>query len=362
MSALDALLLGDPWQVSAAAYPEAGSAKEKLAFLLNYAVLAPSILNTQPWKFVVKDGAVELHADRGRRLPIVDPDGRELLLSCGAALFNLCIAMRSFGHRADVRAFQNGKDSDLLAEVELAAAETPSDLDRELRDAIPKRRTVRRPFAERPLPAELLNELSEAAASKGAVLSRAEDAHSKSQVAELVAEAERLHLADTDYRNELSAWIQQRIGEARGQDSEAAVRLGMGGSTPDPRTMAEDLFVPLAASVARTFTSAEAAASHQQARTVGAPAVVLLTTPHDSPGDWLAAGQALQRVLLTATLAGVSSSYLNPPVEIPGLRSRIAAAFGRHDVPQAMLRLGYGPDVPPSSRRSVTEVVTFTPS
>ncbi|WP_048709146.1 Acg family FMN-binding oxidoreductase [Microvirga massiliensis] len=362
MSALDALLLGDPWQISAAAYPEAGSAEEKLAFLLNYAVLAPSVLNTQPWKFVVRDGAVELHADRGRRLPIVDPDGRELLLSCGAALFNLCTAMRSFGHRADVRIRPNEKDADLLAVVTLEPAKTPSDLDRNLRDAIPKRRTVRRPFAERPLPEELLDELSEAAAREGADLSRAGDAHSKSQVAELVAEAERLHLADGAYRNELSAWIQQRIGEARGHDNEAAVRLGLGGSTPDPRATAEDLFVPLAASVARTFTSAEAAAAHQQARTAGAPAVVLLTAPQDSPRDWLAAGQALQRVLLTATRAGVSSSYLNPPVEIPSLRRRVAVAFGRHDVPQVLLRLGYGPDVPPASRRPVTEVVTFASS
>jgi hypothetical protein len=360
MSALDALLLGDPWQVSAAAYPEAGSAEEKIVFLLNYAVLAPSILNTQPWKFAVKNGAVELYADRGRRLPIVDPDGRELLLSCGAALFNLCTAMRSFGHRADVRIRPNEKDDDLLAEVTLAVAETPSDLDRRLRDAIPKRRTVRRPFEERPLPDELLDELSEAAGREGAVLSLTEDAHGKSQVAELVAEAERLHLANPAYRNELSTWIQQRIGEARGQDSEAAVRLGLGGSTLDPRAT-DDLFVPLAASVARTFTSADAAAAHQQARTAGAPAVILLTTPHDSPRDWLAGGQALQRVLLTATLAGVSSSYLDRPVEIPSLRTRIAAAFGRQDVPQALLRLGYGPDVPPASRRPVTEVITFTP-
>jgi hypothetical protein len=134
-------------------------------------------------------------------------------------------------------------------------------------------------------------------------------------------------------------------------------RLGAGGRTPEPHSLS-GLAVPLAASVARTFTSAEAAAAHHQDRTQDAPVLALITTPQDGPRDWLAGGQALQRVLLTATLAHISSSYLNPPIEVPSLRSRVAAAFGCHGMPQVLLRLGYGPDLPPAPRRPVEQVIT----
>jgi hypothetical protein len=360
MAALDSLHLEDPWQVSRDIFPQAGSPDEKLCFLLNYAVLAPSILNTQPWKFHIEEGSVKLRADRERMLPVVDPEGREVLLSCGAALFNLCTAMRSFGHAAEMTILPDPHDRNLLAVVTLGAALVPSDLDWQLCDAIPKRRTVRRSFENRPLPQELRDGMCHAADREDAVLSFADSHQAKAQVAELVAEAERIHLADPEFRNELSKWIQERISEARALDSEALVRLRTGGYTPEPRAVS-DLFVPIAASVARSFSTGDAAAAHQQAHTEASPAVALLSTRKDTPRDWLAGGQALQRVLLTATLANATSSYLNPPIEVPSLRHRIAAAFGRRDRPQILLRFGYGPEIPPTPRRPVRQVVTRLP-
>ena len=91
-------VLSDPWEVFEADFPKTRDAGEKLRFLLNYAVLAPSGHNTQPWLFKVRNSEVELYTDRTRGLPVVDPEDRALVISCGAALFNLRAAVRHFGY------------------------------------------------------------------------------------------------------------------------------------------------------------------------------------------------------------------------------------------------------------------------
>src|SRR3712207_9303545 len=102
-------MLDDPWKVSEGEFPKSGDAEEKLHFLLNYAVLAPSGHNTQPWLFRVRANEVELYADRTRGLPVVDPEDRALIISCGAALFYLRVAIRHFGHADEVESFPDSE-------------------------------------------------------------------------------------------------------------------------------------------------------------------------------------------------------------------------------------------------------------
>jgi hypothetical protein len=164
-----ALLLDDPWQVDSANFPEKGSTRDKLSFLLNYAALAPSILNTQPWRFRITSDAVALFADTSRRLPITDPDMRELTISCGAALLNLRVAARSFGYDLACATFPDTGQPELLAQARLRRiATTPTD--RRLRDAITARRTIRGAFADQLLPKELTDALSRASNHEGATL------------------------------------------------------------------------------------------------------------------------------------------------------------------------------------------------
>ena len=108
-----------PWSVDEAVYPHSGPAWEKLSFCLNYAVLAPSGHNTQPWRFKLGLDEVKLYADRTRALPMVDPHDRELIMSCGAALFHLRLAVRYFGHADDVYLFPDTLDRDLLAQIQM---------------------------------------------------------------------------------------------------------------------------------------------------------------------------------------------------------------------------------------------------
>lgn len=347
------VLLEDPWTVDPAAFEACGTRNEKLLFLLNYAVLAPSILNTQPWHFRLTDEGVNVFADRSRLLPVTDPHGRELTISCGAALLNLRIAMRGFGFGCKTEIFPNGSSADLLARVKLTGPETPSDSDRRLRDAIPLRHTNRRELLDRPLPGGLLNDLSAAAQQEGATLEITVGGPAKASITELIAEAEKTLLADPKYRYEMGDWIGQRIRETIAPSQPDA---SIAGHTPT-HPAHPDLRMPSAASATRIFSRGEEALGRLKKHLAGAPVIALVTTRDDTPESWIAAGQGVQRALLEATAAGACASFLNPPVEVPSLRPKLARAFGTRGTPQVLLRFGYGGEIPPEARRPTAAVL-----
>ncbi len=359
MSVQDHRLRSDPRQVTATDWPAEGPADDKLLFLLNYAVLAPSILNAEPWQFTLGGGSVTLSEDRTRRLRAVDPEGREAMISCGAALFNLCTAARSFGAEPEIE-MRGEEDAPAIATLSLGeVAAQPSEEDRRLRDAIPERRTVRGRFEDKPVPREALDRLQGAAAAEGTCLVWSDDAERRREVALVVAEAERSHLNDPRYREELRDWRRERRREHHDNLREVYARMGRpAGRTSAHHTRPDEVTMD-AASLMRDFASADSAAARQQALVEGSPVVALLTTAGDSPGDWLAAGQALQRVLLIATAEGIFASYLNPPIEQPQLRPRLAEILGVRGKPQVLLRLGYHAPVSGTPRRPLHEVVSF---
>jgi nitroreductase len=185
----------DPWYISEDCYPTAGEPEEKLRFMLNYAVLAPSGHNTQPWLFSVHDDEVELHADRTHGLPVVDPEDRELIISFGSAPFCLRVAMRHFGCEGEVEDLPDSGDPDLLARVRLGSDRSETEEERMLFQAIPKRRSNRGPFEDRQMPERLLYALQAAAGEEAAWLHLVEEEETKHAIAELIAEGDRIQLA-----------------------------------------------------------------------------------------------------------------------------------------------------------------------
>lgn len=347
-------LLENPWTVKAADFPDNEDSISKLTFLVNYAVLAPSILNTQPWRFRVTDRTVTMFADSARKLPVTDPHGRELLISCGAALLNLRMAMRSHGYACDIRVHPKAESLDPLVEATVTGRENPSDMDRRLRDAMVARRTNRNEFEDRAPPPELLSDLAAAAKRESATFIRMTEPESKSRVIDLVGEAERTLLADSRYKKELGQWIQRRVAESaswapRGPEFPS-------GRLPEHKSQA-DLATLSAANMGRAFPPGPEASARRKGHLATAPVLALVATDEDTPARWLAAGQAMQLVLLTAADAGLSASFLNPPIEVPAFRTKLADHFETTAVPQILLRLGYGPKLAPTPRRAVDEVV-----
>ena len=293
-----------------------------LEILIRYAVRAPSAHNAQPWRFVT-DGAsrILVFADRTRQLPVGDADGRELIVSCGAALENLTVAARAFGFEPEVRLRPDPQSRDLLAAVTVVPGDWPTDAEGLLFDAIERRHTTREHFAPLSIDAWLVQELMAAAASRGARLIPLQGRSARALLKALVQEGDRRLFANPVWRRELASWIRT------------------------PRAGGDGVALPhLPAFLARTAiraTDVGVRASVSDALFVErAPLIAVLATLDDGVDTWLAAGRALERVLLSAACEGVQAGFLNQPCQLPDLRAQLGAIIGG-DHPQVVLRFGH---------------------
>ena len=328
----------DPWEVSETDFPWHGSTSDRLRYLLGYAVLAPSGHNTQPWLFRVAGNAIELYVDRQRALPAVDPLGREMLMSCGTALYHLEVAIRHFGFTPLVRTFPDLDDPDLIAFVQLGPERTPSIEEHRLFMAIKRRRTNRMPFAPRPVPPRELEVLRGVARQQGARLHVIEDRRGKRQLADLIAAANLQLGADPTYRRELADWL--RV--TQGTDGIPGAGTGKGSVV----ALARSFYI-------RTFDWGEGEAERDRLLAEESPALLVLSTDADNAVEWVAAGRALDALLLAAADFGLSVSFFNQPIQIPELRARLMTLLDGPDCPQVVLRMGYGEELRPTPRRPV---------
>jgi Nitroreductase family len=333
------------WSVDPSGFPAAGTAADKARFAVRYAILAPSSHNTQPWRFAIIGSELLVCADRTRSLPNIDPFDRELIISCGAALFNLRVALAYFGVPVEITTFPLSAEPDLVARIEFSSSGPPFKDLADLFDAITKRATNRGPFIAEDVPDDVIERLKSAAEAEGVDVGFARTLSERERVAALIAQADRRQFDDPRFRHELASWIHP----SRSND-------GMPASSQGFETLA-DVATPIAAMAIRTFDlgNGVAAAHEQLAR--GSPLLVGFSMPMDNNEAWLAAGLALQRLLLIATKAGYSTSYLNQPIEVSELRTRLATELHTTGYPQLLLRVGRGPTVPHSPRRPIADVL-----
>jgi nitroreductase len=333
-----------PWDISSADFPHNGTTQQKWRFLVGYALLAPSSHNSQPWLFRICGNELELYADRMRACHIVDPSDRELIMSCGCALFHLRCAMAHFAYLGSVDLLPEPNDPDLLARLSLGIHGEASREESALFSAIPKRRTNRQPFRDEPLPSSLLSSLKSAAQDEFAWLHVLTSEQERHALARLIAEGDRRQWANKRFRLELAAWVHSNRSSAR--DGIPGYAQGV-----------DDLLSCAGPLVVRTFDMGAGQAAKDHELATGSPGLVVLGTNGDTPRDWLYAGQALARLLLRARVEDVWTSFLNQPIELPDLRQRLGVSLGLTGFPQACLRLGFGEDIKPTPRRDVDEVL-----
>jgi hypothetical protein len=337
----------DAWDINENDFPAHGSAADKWHFLVRYAVLAPSTRNSQPWMFRLNGDALDLYADRSRELPAIDPRGRELVISCGAALFLLRVALERFECAAKVTLLPRYGDGDLLARLEF---EPDKRVPRELRalfPAIQNRRTQRMPFDERKLPDELLLQLQADAHAEGIGFQRVDDENLRKAVAGLVAKGDRAQAGSGTFRRQLAGLFRSNISMRRDGMPGYSHGLGWLRSLLMPRLIEKGGW-------------GEDVAEDDFMAVMYAPALVILTAREDKPMTWLAVGQGLARILLRACNAGVSASFFGQVMEIPPLRQKLAETLGEAGHPQLLLRLGYGADTEATPRRPVRDVLGKT--
>ncbi|MFD5650544.1 Acg family FMN-binding oxidoreductase [Streptomyces sp. NPDC127039] len=298
--------------------------------LLSAAVAAPSMHNTQPWRFGLDPDtrSIEVRAERGRQLPLADPRQRAQHLSAGAAVFNLRVAAAYLGWDTGVRLLPAADDSALLASVQLtvpATADLVSPL-RDLYEAVERRHTSRMPFTGRPVPDTIVTEMISSARAEGAHL-EVPDIPGTRRLLRLTQAAEARNASHPGRRAETRTWI-----TAPGAD----IPYGIPITALGPRDASGRIPV-------RDFTGPMPAPQLPALRFERHAQVALLWTAYDRREDWLRAGQALQRTLLTATVHGVRTSMLHQAMEWPDLRTAMAGSR-RRCRPQLLIRFGYGPD------------------
>ena len=337
-------LTTDPRTIVEADFPATGTPVQHWCFLLNYALLAPSEYNTQPWKFRVHESGVDLCADYSRRLPIVDPEDRELLISCGAACLNLRLAARHFGYEVRLEYGALDNRPELLARLHFEAKEPATPEEDRLFAAIARRQSNRSYYQDQGVPEAVLDTLQALARQEGTWLQLVQEPRARKAVADLIVAGDRRQWADLRFRHELAEWVHPRAA-GNGDGLPASVH-------------AKGSFREISSSfVVRTFDLWRAEAAKDRQLVAGAPVLAVLGTFADTPTDWFMAGMAVERVLLEVCASGLQSSFVNQPIEVASLRSWLKQALECSDFPQLVLRIGYAAPAPFTPRRCVQEVL-----
>lgn len=311
---------------------------------LDVACRAPSVHNTQPWRWAVADHSVHLFADRTRQLPVIDHAGRELTISCGAALHHALIAFRGLGWKPITHRLPNPADPDHLAAIEFTP---PPHIDPHvlrLVAATALRRSDRRPFLPDPLPEPLLAELVIAALAEEVTCTVLRDPAAHREVVVALAHADATQRANPAYRGELAEWTHSRLGAVQGVPARNV-----------PATAAFPRGVP-----GRDFGAGEL--ESPPPLDDGATLCVLSTTVDSGP-SWLRVGEALSAITLAATANQLATCTLSQVAEVRASRDLVRrAALGGEGEPQLVLRLGWpvtatfpGPATP---RRPLADVVS----
>lgn len=309
-----------------------------LQLAVDLACRAPSLHNSQPWRWKYVDGQLQLLGDHTRLLPATDPTGRQLHISCGAALHHLSVGLLGLRWSADIRYEERAVSPNLLATISFRRDARPRSHDFDMLTAIRRRRTDRRAFGV----FEGIDALVERAVDQARELGVSVVAFDQLQREGLLEATESTASArryDPEYQAELHWWAGHSL--ATGGIPETSLVSGVAG-------------VP----IGRTFPSRQNAPP-EESGSVDESTVLAFGTPTDTRTDWLHCGRALSTVLLEATVRGAATCPLSHVTEVPRSRSVIHRIVPEIGVPQMLLRIGRAPSgTPPvlTARRSVSDV------
>lgn len=308
------------------------------------AVRAPSVHNTQPWRFVQLDGALEIEADWSRRLQVLDPTGRQLMISCGCAVFNARVALADAGIASGVERFPDPTRPDLVARLvadgtSLAAPD--ADTIAHLEPAIETRQSNRRPFVDDRVPTEMIETLVEAAHAEGAQLLAIRRPEDRAALARLTQLADRIETSEPAYRAELRRWTTSDHRRLDGVPSTAVPSVD--GTTQDA--------IPIRDFDTRGDGRLPAATRSDE------ECLLLLGTNADNPVAWARAGEALERVWLEIAARGYTANLFTQLIEVPRTRGMLRAELALSMQPHVLLRVGRAASTASTRRRRLVDVL-----
>ncbi|MCX7032366.1 MAG: nitroreductase family protein [Arenimonas sp.] len=310
--------------------------------LVRFATLAANGHNTQPWRFRLSPGRIELRPDFTRRTPVVDPDDHHVFVSLGCAAANLELAAQSRGLPGELR-FEPGEPPHLVFDHGPGPASVSP-----LFEAIVQRQSTRADYDGRPATAAVLASLARAAQVPGVDLSLVVDPVVRQRIGELVLAGNSVQMADPAFVRELKQWLRFNPRQARERGD--GLYAAASGNPIGPGWLAPTLF---------DLFFKESTENEKYARQLKSSAgLAVFCAERNDPEHWLRVGQACQRFALQATALGMKTAFVNQPTEVASLRGELAALAGfAGRRPNLVLRFGYGPTLPWSPRRPVESVV-----
>jgi hypothetical protein len=332
------------WEISENDFPVNGTTQEKMKYFVSYAILAPSGHNTQPWLFKLNEDSLDVIADRTRALPVIDPEDTELIISVGAALENLLVAMKYFGYEPIIKYYPDEGDNDLLARIMIGKKYEPSENDTKLFKAIPNRRTNRTQFAEQGIDGLILQKFEACVYDERVNLMIIKDEAKREDALKLIERGDRKQCEDKSFCRELAQWVHPNRKNSK--DGIPGYAFGMN----DLISYAGPFFIG-------NLEWGDIQAARDRNMVKGSPVLAVLECKENNPIDWLFTGMSLSRLLLIAADEGISASYLNQPIEVPELNMQLRELLGLKGYPQLIIRMGYGKQVKPTPRRGVDEVI-----
>jgi len=308
--------------------------------LVRYATLAANGHNTQPWRFAIKEQAIEIHPDDTRRLPIVDPNDRELWISLGCALENLLLAARATGYAPEV-SYPDAAD---FIHIRLTA-DTPQASP--LFDAIPLRQNTRSEYDRRPIQSDELDQMQAVLLEPGVVLRCVTNPADVATVLEYVNQGNLSQYADKAFLDELIHWL--RFTKKEALTSLDGLYARCSGNPEVPRWLGQLV-------VAGTKPPQQADVDARKLRS--SSGAVVVASEEDTKAAWVRTGQVYERMALTMTSLNIKSAFLNQPIERAEIRGQFQSAIGLGPArPQLLVRYGYAEAMPRSLRRPLEQVL-----
>ena len=301
----------NPREVSADDFPGHASTEDQLKFLVNYAVLAPSVHNTQPWLFRILDRTVEIYADRSRALPVTDPEDRSLVISCGSCVGLFRTTLEAFGFDVTCSIFPDLSDPDLMARIVVEPRSSDAPVNASMLRAIKTRNTIRRGFMNLPLPTPFMEYFHQGAGALPDSVCVVDDQEAETMILTQLLKTEKSNRQDIHYRRESESWMHP-------------MRIRSRDGVPMPPEEADPIL---------SCWSTE----DQQAE---ATQLAVITESKDSPRAWLQTGEDLMETLLTAAGLGVNAAIMNLPPSATDVRNLIRPLTGCEGDPILLLRFG----------------------
>jgi len=321
-----------------------GPSEDQIRAVAEAARWAPSIHNSQPWRLRRLADGLAIVEDLSRAVPIIDPAGRDRVISCGAALLNARVSLRGLGFRPRVTLVPEPGEPTLIGTVRAVQRQEPTPDNARLAAAIPLRHTHRRIYRSHAVAEEDLLDLRQAVTAEGARLSVA-DAQARRRLAHVLRRAVREQAADPELRQEVEHWVRRgsKSMDANLVDGIPSSALGTSPFPVDSVVHAGHHGAPEASEL-----------EDELARST----VLTISTAGDTRHDWVVAGMALERLLLAATTRGLVATFTDQALQVPQLRPEVADVLGIWGEPQVLLRVGRAlVDAPLTPRRPLDDLL-----